>query len=133
MAQNGCKYRPDRNAMKTIDEIRRDNARKLADSVGGNTSFSEKIDRETTQTSRFIGKNHTKNIGDAMARHIEESFGLRKGWLDQNWEATSTEGSEINERLKTLYSAADTVPHFTVSEINSGVNTKKTVKCPFKH
>ena len=27
----------------------------------------------------------------------------------------------------------DTVPHFTISEINEGKETKNTVKCPFKH
>lgn len=42
--------------MKTIQEIRRTNARKLRDGVGGNTYFANMIDREPTQTSRFMGK-----------------------------------------------------------------------------
>lgn len=44
--------------MKTIQEIRRTNARKLRDGVGGNTYFANMIDREPTQTSRFMGKVH---------------------------------------------------------------------------
>ncbi|EMV15377.1 putative phage repressor, partial [Escherichia coli C-34666] len=34
------------------------------------------IDREPTQTSRFMGDGATKNIGDSMARHIEKCFDL---------------------------------------------------------
>lgn len=69
--------------MKTIKEIRRINARNLRDRAGGNSSFAKIIDREPTQTSRFLGENATKNIGDDLARHIEECFKQPKGWLDQ--------------------------------------------------
>lgn len=70
--------------MKTIYEIRRDNARKLRDGTGGNSSFSSMIDREPTQVSRVIGKNPTKRIGDDLARHIEKCFDLPSGWLDKD-------------------------------------------------
>lgn len=68
--------------MKTINEIRRENARKLRKGVGGNAYFANIIEREPTQTSRFLGANATKNIGDDMARHIERCFDLPLGWLD---------------------------------------------------
>lgn len=77
------------NNMKTIKEIRRDNARKLRDGVGGNTYFANMIDRDPTQTSRFMGDNATKNIGDDMARHIEKCFDLPEGWLDQEHQTTN--------------------------------------------
>ncbi|MBK5146033.1 LexA family transcriptional regulator [Budviciaceae bacterium BWR-B9] len=75
--------------MKTINEIRRDNARKLRDGAGGNTYFAALIDREPTQTSRFMGDNPTKNIGSDMARHIEKCFDLPRGWLDQEHQTTN--------------------------------------------
>lgn len=75
--------------MKTINEIRRDNARKLRDGAGGNTSFAAMIDRDPTQTSRFMGNGATKNIGDDMARHIEKCFNLPTGWLDQEHQTTN--------------------------------------------
>ena len=65
--------------MKTIKEIRRINARSLRDAAGGNSSFAEQIDRDPTQTSRFMGENATKGIGDDMARHIEKCFDLPGG------------------------------------------------------
>jgi len=75
--------------MKTNDEIRRDNARKLRDSAGGNSSFASLIEREPTQVSRVIGKNPTKKIGDDLARHIEKCFDLPDGWLDKEHQATN--------------------------------------------
>lgn len=75
--------------MRTIKEIRRENARKLRDGVGGNSSFATQIDREPTQTSRFLGGNPTKNVGDDLARHIEKCFDLPTGWLDQEHQATN--------------------------------------------
>ncbi|RJT12825.1 LexA family protein [Rahnella inusitata] len=75
--------------MKTNDEIRRDNARKLRDSAGGNSSFAGIIEREPTQVSRVIGKNPTKKIGDDLARHIEKCFDLPDGWLDKEHQATN--------------------------------------------
>ena len=76
--------------MKTIHDIRRSNARKLRDGVGGNSSFATMIDREPTQTSRFMGDGATKNIGDSMARHIENvSTCLSDGSIKNTRQRTS--------------------------------------------
>ncbi|MFA0496002.1 LexA family protein [Vibrio sp. 10N.222.54.B11] len=68
--------------MKTAEDIRRENARSLAQKVGGTTAFADKIDRSTTQASRFMGKGATRAIGPRIARHIEKSFNMPEGWLD---------------------------------------------------
>ncbi|BEM54492.1 S24 family peptidase [Serratia marcescens] len=75
--------------MKTIEEIRRENARKLRDGVGGNSNFAAMLDREATQISRVIGKNPTKKIGDDLARHMEICFSLATGWLDKTHDAAA--------------------------------------------
>ncbi|UIP28860.1 LexA family transcriptional regulator [Photobacterium sp. TLY01] len=68
--------------MKTAEENRVANSRKLAATVGSLANFSDKIDRSATQASRFMGKNPTTIIGPKMARHIETCFGKPEGWLD---------------------------------------------------
>lgn len=68
--------------MNTISEIRLANARKIADEYTNSADFAKKIDRESTQVSRFMGANPTKKIGEKMARHIEIACGRPKGWLD---------------------------------------------------
>ncbi|MBN0668966.1 helix-turn-helix transcriptional regulator, partial [Pseudomonas aeruginosa] len=65
-----------------IITIRRTNALSLAEKEGGTGAFASRIDREPTQVSRLIGSNPTKNIGNKLARHIEECFDLPRGWLD---------------------------------------------------
>lgn len=87
-------------SMKTIDQIRAENARKLRDSVGGNAAFATHIDREPTQVSRLIGINPTKKIGDIMARHIEKCFGLPIAWLDQEHGDNKTNPPEIKSPSK---------------------------------
>ena len=85
--------------MKTIQEIRRLNARKLRDGVGGNSYFANMIDREPTQTSRFMGEGATKGIGDAM----EKCFDLPQGWLDTEHQTTniakSPDVSDVNRSI----------------------------------
>ncbi|ELI5409507.1 LexA family transcriptional repressor [Vibrio parahaemolyticus] len=68
--------------MKTAEEIRRENARELASQMGSNAAFADKIDRSSTQVSRFMGKGATTEIGPRMARHIEQCFNKPEGWLD---------------------------------------------------
>lgn len=79
LAQN--KDMPD---FKTTDEIRKENAKQLAEKLGSNTRFAERIQREPTQVSRIIGKKSTKKIGDDLARHIERCLNMPEGWLDND-------------------------------------------------
>lgn len=66
--------------MKTVKEIRRENARSLA--TDGPAEFARKIESSTQQVNQTIGPNPTRNIGDKLARSIEVHFGLPLGWLD---------------------------------------------------
>ncbi|AIW21333.1 LexA family transcriptional repressor [Vibrio coralliilyticus] len=68
--------------MKTSEEIRRNNARLIAQEIGGTSAFANQIDRSQTQVSRFMGRGATTQIGPKMARHIEQCFDKPEGWLD---------------------------------------------------
>lgn len=70
--------------MKTISDVRLENARSLAKKYQNLAEFSRVIDREPTQVSRFMGANPTKKIGDKIARHIEHACRQPKGWLDKD-------------------------------------------------
>lgn len=62
--------------------IRYQNTRILVDSVGGISSFAERINKGQSQTSQFAGTNPIKGIGNKVAREIEEAFKKPHGWLD---------------------------------------------------
>ncbi|OOF25069.1 hypothetical protein BZJ19_10140 [Salinivibrio proteolyticus] len=68
--------------MKTIEELRLVNARKLVERFDTLSKFAEAVDRAPTQMSRVIGRNPSKSMGSRMARHIEQRLGLEEGWLD---------------------------------------------------
>ncbi len=70
------------NKYLTIDAIRRQNSRTLADSNGSRAEFARRIDRPATQVSRFMGNRPTVKIGDELARTIEQAHNIERGWLD---------------------------------------------------
>ncbi|NOR81208.1 MAG: hypothetical protein GQ529_10325 [Methyloprofundus sp.] len=65
-----------------ISEIRLENARYLANSIGGVVAMSVRLGKSQPQVSHFIGGNPIKNIGNRIARQIEEAFDKENGWLD---------------------------------------------------
>lgn len=70
-------------------QIRYKNARYLLKNEAlGITDFSEKIGRSQSQTSAYISENPTKNIGDKIARIIEDAFDMPYGWLDEKHRET---------------------------------------------
>lgn len=75
--------------MKTTDEIRYDNLVKLVEDAGGLSSLVEKSNgRLSRPTLDQILKRRTtaagviKNVGDDLARKIEEVLRLERGWMD---------------------------------------------------
>lgn len=68
--------------MLKIEDIRRWNARVLADRAGGVARFAEQIGRAQAQVSHIIGKNPSKAIERGLADHIEAACEVAPGWLD---------------------------------------------------
>lgn len=74
--------------MKTISEIRHANLLNLIEEAGGVSRLAEKVDRSHSQISQLKNRSrHSKSgepreMGDDMARHIEQKFALRTGWMD---------------------------------------------------
>ncbi|UQV43408.1 S24 family peptidase [Janthinobacterium lividum] len=71
----------DHHAM-TREEIRRENARSLADLAGGQVEFGRAVNMVPSQVSQLIGKSPVKNIGNSIAKRIEQAFNKPDGWLD---------------------------------------------------
>jgi hypothetical protein len=63
-------------------EIRRQNAKQLAASIGGQAEFGRKTGMSDSQITQNLGEKPTKNIGNLIADRIEKAFGLPPGWLD---------------------------------------------------
>jgi hypothetical protein len=69
-----------------INEIRRRNLRSLLDAFIASgkkkKDFAEKVGIEAPQLTHITAEPPKRNIGDMIARRIEERLGLQRGWLD---------------------------------------------------
>lgn len=89
--------------MKTVKEIRLENARSLA--LEGPAEFARRIESSTQQVNQVMGPAPTRNIGDKLARRIEAAFGHPEGWLDvehtaeQNDESKTSQPDTLIKRL----------------------------------
>ena len=81
----GCQW--DTVAMPTNDEIRRENLRLVIDQyyAGVARRLALALGKQATTLSRIYSSNpeHRRNVGNAMARQIEQLHGLPEGWMDQ--------------------------------------------------
>ncbi|WP_354010879.1 hypothetical protein [Endozoicomonas lisbonensis] len=94
-----------------IKEIRRHNARLLANRFKTMSRFADAIDQSATYVSRLIGKNPTKAIGGKVAREIEESFDKPHGWLDTYRESLDDQNNKevfFSKQSATVSSDNDT-------------------------
>lgn len=66
-----------------VKDIRRNNMRALAKSVGGITPMANMLGKSQSQISHLIGANPIKNIGDKIAAEVEKIFNKPHGWLDR--------------------------------------------------
>ncbi|PPC77916.1 hypothetical protein C4K68_07675 [Pokkaliibacter plantistimulans] len=72
---------------RTLSEIRLHNARLLQDSVGGQKGMIEKTGKSQSQISAIMGENPSRNIGNKLAKLLEDTFALPDGWMD-HWHDT---------------------------------------------
>lgn len=70
--------------MATIDEVRRENLRRLFRQHGGASALSRKLGYNTPSfMTQCAGPNPTRAVTSKNARRYEEALKLPHGWLDQ--------------------------------------------------
>ncbi len=100
---------------RNIKDVRRDNMRALAESIGGITAMAERLGKSQSQISHLIGYTPIKNIGDRIAAEVEKAFGKPFGWLDRDHFGISDEAATYAQRIVSQYI---TVPLITWQEAN---------------
>ena len=96
--------------MLTIDEIRRNNLKTLVAQCGGITNLNRKlgrleIDSTLNQIANAAPDSKTRNpkgMGSRMARTIETSLGLPRGYMDNTQDSTWPFQKIAKERLEKL-------------------------------
>ncbi len=80
-------------------EIRRKNLRELVDKADSGAAFAKQADMAPSLLSQILSQNPSRNVGDRLARKIEERLRLPSGWLD------SAHSTEIADHIVTDKSA----------------------------
>lgn len=100
---------------RNVKDIRRDNMRALAESIGGITAMAERLGKSQSQISHLIGYTPIKNIGDRIATEVEKAFGKPFGWLDRDHFGITEEAATHAQRVVSQYI---TVPLISWTEAN---------------
>lgn len=100
---------------RNVKDIRRDNMRALAESIGGITAMAERLGKSQSQISHLIGYTPIKNIGDRIAAEVEKAFGKSFGWLDRDHFGITDEAATHAQRIVSQYI---TVPLISWTEAN---------------
>ena len=84
-----------------INEIRRINLRNLIEQSGGRQAFIEKTGKNDSQVSQLLSTaKSSRNIGNKLARDIEEKCGKEPGYLDRAWSWVSWKDAEGNSVMR---------------------------------
>lgn len=100
---------------RNVKDIRRDNMRALAESIGGITAMAERLGKSQSQISHLIGYTPIKNIGDRIAAEVEKAFNKPFGWLDRDHFGITEEAATHAQRIVSQYI---TVPLISWVEAN---------------
>ncbi len=107
-------------------EIRRKNLRALVDKADSGAAFAKQADIAPSLLSQILGQNPTRNIGDRLARKIEDRLTLPAGWLDSIHGAIVAEPadspirtgeSDGNNRYQALLTLGKLIEDFTPAEL----------------
>ena len=71
-------------AIEAVRKTRVANIRALADLLGGWAALSRQTGKSASFLTALAGPNPRREIGEALARDIEQAMHLEAGWLDQN-------------------------------------------------
>lgn len=120
----------------SIHETRRRNLQTLVDRdfEGNKSALANAIGRQASYISRCLSTDrHSKNIGEAFARHIETELGIEAGWLDRDHRAAYPSMTEpapiiVGESEEPLSVGEVTVPYFREVELEGGCGRTQVIE-----
>lgn len=91
--------------MDTSSEIRRKNLGNLVKEWGGANHLARRLNKSPSQLSQLVGKRPSRDIGSGLAREIERSLGLERGWMDNPHYQASDDATRLLDKLHILPAA----------------------------
>lgn len=104
-----------------IKAIRLSNLIKLISNEESQEAFSRKVDIEPSYLSQIKNPNNPKNLGEKLARKIEASLGLEKGWMDQ------LHDGDVPEKISDNSMTMDELEHEMLTLMHSQTLKQKAI------
>ncbi len=71
-----------------LSTLRRNKLAWIIRQEGSQSAVARKLDTDPSYLSQIMSKKGRRNVGEALARRIEERFNMEPGWMDTQDEAT---------------------------------------------
>lgn len=102
-------------AMKTVEDIRHGNLRRLAEESGGITALNTRLGRSARDSTFNQILNRSANskggkpkaMGTRMARGIEEALSLSEGWMDTDHDDASFQSLQVGPADQSVFAQLD--------------------------
>lgn len=104
-----------------INDIRVLKMRILVDEFGGRKALSKITGIAYPQLNNYIGKTRFKNIGNNIARRVEESCGKPRGWMDI-WDEAIVETSIQNYQFPQIANQKKVKQQLTKFSLNETIS-----------
>lgn len=108
--------------MKTIAEIRRIRLEQLIERYGSTADLNVALGKARTDSklsqlrnaSARKGRAKPSQMGDKIARDIEEALNLESGWMDN---LPTYEDPSLDEKMRTLHKVAESLSPYQIDQL----------------
>ncbi len=113
--------------MRSIDDIRRSNIRRLEQEYGSLKALADKIERSESQVSQWkngavnSGTGKPRGMRSETARFIELATERQEGWLDRDHDASDTAAENANEIANTTPGPSIKGVYPLISKVQAGM------------
>jgi phage repressor protein C with HTH and peptisase S24 domain len=96
-----------------ITTIRRQKLAEIIRQEGSQSAVARKIDTDPSYLSQIMSSKGRRNVGEALARRIEERFNKVSGWMDDHREPPPYQ--EVNQEQESILSEFILIPRYQVA------------------
>ncbi|MBF0445844.1 MAG: helix-turn-helix transcriptional regulator [Magnetococcales bacterium] len=100
---------------RDISVLRREKLAELIRQEGSQSGVARKIDTDPSYLSQIMSAKGRRNVGEALARRIEERFNKKPGWMDSGFSSDSTPYMEVSQDMGDSLDDFVLIPHYTAA------------------
>ncbi|MBF0379376.1 MAG: LexA family transcriptional regulator [Magnetococcales bacterium] len=101
--------------VRDISDLRREKLAQIIRQEGSQSSVARKIDTDPSYLSQIMSAKGRRNVGEALARRIEERFNKQPGWMDVDPDSDNSPYVEVDHDMADTLNDFVLIPHYTAT------------------